>query len=115
VKKSEKIKITPCNFFSALLEPATEEEKNFSSVDPGFGSSLSKRFDQLRKGNSRSVRFYSEMKSISCGAETKNPNHLGCLRMASRWNSQKHFRPHSQTPEIPTVTQSKSSAIERMF
>ena len=86
-KFSSKIFISPCNFFSPLLEPATEEEKIFSSDDSFFGSSFSLRFDQFRKGKNRSVRFCSEMKSISCGAESKNPKQLG----------------HSQAPSFALV------------
>ena len=82
-KFSSKIFISPCNFFSPLLEPATEEEKIFSSGDSFFGSSFSLRFDQFRKGKNRSVRFCSEMKSISCGAESKNPNQLGHFQAPS--------------------------------
>ena len=86
-KFSSKIFISPCNFFSPLLEPATEEEKIFSSDGSFLGSSFSLRFDQFRKGKNRSVRFCSEMKSISCGAKSKNPNQLG----------------HSQAPSFAPV------------
>jgi len=97
-KFSSKIFISPCNFFSPLLEPATEEEKIFSSDDSFFGSSFSLRFDQFRKGKNRSVRFCSEMKSISCGAESKNPNQLGHFQAPSICpGSDSHRAPFSQT------------------